>query len=178
MYPKIITIVNEKLSDLLTKKGVLSDKVLAACDEIEAIEKSMEKIDTKIQKEEKKVDISDILEKEKVLSKQVDKAILKMNEYKQEIHDRMTMQVPGELKKEYEELEANKEKKETERNKTALKAQKYNDKIIPLGRKMIKPLLTDMYEDFESLVLKDGEIVATIFSHMNDFKKNFKNNKK
>lgn len=177
MYPKIITIESEKLTDLLTKKGALVDQVRAVCDEIEVIEKEMEKIDKAIQKEEKKVDISDIIKKEKVLTKQVEKAIKTMQGYKQEIFDRMTAQVPGELKAKYEELKANKEKKEAERNKTAIKAQKYNDKIIPLGRKMMKPFLTDMYEDFESLVLKDGEIVATIFSHMNDFKANFKNKK-
>jgi len=177
MYPKIIKIENEKLADLIAKKGALVTQGRGVSEEIEALEKEMAEIDVKLQEEEKKVDISDILEKEKALTKKVEKAIEQMKAYKQEIFDRMTEQVPKELKTKYDELKENKEKKEVERNKIALKAQKYNDKIIPLGRKMMKPFLTDMYEDFESLVLEDGEIVATIFSHMNDFKINFKNKK-
>lgn len=178
MYPKVIKIENEKLAKLITEKGALVDKGRAVSEEIEVIEKEMATIDTELQEEEKKVDISDILEKEKVLTQEVEKAIETMKGYKQEIFDRMNEQVPKQLKVEYDKLKDLKEKKESERNKIALKAQKFNDKIIPLGRKMMKPFLTDMYEDFESLVLEDGEIVATIFSHMNDFKTNFKSNKK
>ena len=178
MYPKIIKIENEKLAKLIQEKGALVDKGRGVSEEIEVIEKSMADIDLKLQEEEKKVDISDILEKEKALTQGVEKSIETMKGYKQEIFDRMSEQVPKELRVEYDKLQAEKDKKEIERNKIALKAQKFNDKIIPLGRKMMKPFLTDMYEDFESLALEDGEIVATIFSHMNDFKTGFKSNKK
>jgi len=177
MYPKVIKIENAKLADLITKKSDLVKIGRGVSEEIEALEKEMAEIDVKLQKEEKKVDIKDILKKEKELTKEVDKAIKLMKEYKQEIFERMTKQVPQELRDKYKELEDAKEKKETERNKMALKAQKYNDKIIPLGRKVMKPFLADMYEDFDSLALEDGEIVASIFSHMNDFKVGFKNKK-
>lgn len=174
MYPKIVKIVNEKLAKLITEKGLLITKGRAVSEEIDVMEKEMAEIDVKLQEEEKKVDISDILKKEKVLTKTVEKAIKTMHGYKQEIFDRMNAQVPKELHTRYDELKKAKEDKETERNKIALKAQKYNDKIIPLGRKNMKPFITDVYEDFDSLALEDGEIVASIFSHMNDFQINFK----
>ena len=174
MYPRTIKLENDKLKDLITKKGELVTFAIAKSEEIEAIEKEMETVDIQVQEEEKKIDISDLLEKEKGLTSQLDKLVEDMKALKQEIFDRMIKQVPQELHAKYEELKKSKEDKEIERNKLALKAQKYNDKIIPLGRKMMKPLLEDMYEDFDTLALEDGEIVATIFSHLNDFKMNFK----
>lgn len=174
MYPKSVKLSNEKLLKLITEKGVLVVKGRAKSEEIELMEKEMAEIDTKLQVEEKKVDITDLLEKEKVISLKVDEAIKEMKAVKLEIFDRMNAQVPPELHTRYDELKKSKEDKETERNKIALKAQKFNDKIIPIGREMMKPFLKDQFEDYDSLYLEDGEIVATIFSHLNDFKSNFK----
>lgn len=174
VYPKTIRLESEKLKKLMLAKGELIGKGRAVSVEIEGIEKEMEEIDVKLQEEEKKVDISDILEKEKALTEQVEQAIESMKVIKQEIYDRMNAQVPPELHSRYDELKKSKEDKESERNKIALKAQKYNDKIVPISREMIKPFLEDQYEDYDSLYLEDDEIVATIFSHMNDFKMNFK----
>ena len=174
MYPKTIQISNDKLKDLVLKKGELVKKGIAVSNEIETIEKEMEEVDLKLQEEEKKVNIDDLLEKEKAIIAKVDEAIKEMNEIKKEIYDRMSKQVPPELHTKYDELTKLKEEKETERNKIAIKAQKYNDKIIPIGKEMMKPFLKDVYEDYDSLQIEDGEIVATIFSHLQDFKTNFK----
>jgi len=174
MYPRIIQVENDKLKDLILKKGELVNKGRAKDEEAETLNKQMEEIDVKIQEEEKKADIKDLLAKEKKISKTVDKAIVDMQEIKQEIFDRIKAQVTPELYTNYEALEKQKEEKEAERNKCAMKAQKYNDKIIPLAREMMKPFLEDVYEDYDSLYVEDGEIVATIFSYLNDFKINFK----
>lgn len=174
MYPRTITIENDKLKELMTKKGQLVEKGRGVSDEIEAIEKEMNEIDLKLQEEEKKVNIDDLLEREKEQTKIVEECIEKMKVIKQEIFDRMNAQVPPEYHAKYDELKKTKEDKEEERNKIALKAQKYNDKIIPLSREMMKPFLKDQYEDYDSLYIEDGEIVANIFSHLHDFKINFK----
>jgi len=174
MYPKTVQIESDKLKKLMIEKSKLVGIGRAKSEEIEAVETEMAEIDVKLQEEEKKVDITDILDKEKVLVAKVDEAIAEMKVLKQEIFDRMNAQVPKELHTRYDELKVAKETKETERNKIALKAQKFNDKIVPLGRKLMKPFLTDMYEDYDSLYLEDNEIMATIFSHMSDFKTNFK----
>ena len=174
IYPKIIKIENDKLKQLLEKKAELIVKGRAMTDEIIILEQEMEATDKKVQEEEAKVDIADINEKQKIVGAKVDEAIKEMEVLKKEIFDRMIKQVPAELHTKYDELRKKKEELETERNKIALKAQKYNDKIIPLGKEMMKPFLEDQYEDYDTLALENGEIVATIFSHLNEFKINFK----
>lgn len=174
MYPRNITIENPKLKELILKKGELVAIGRSISEEIEDLEKAMAEGDTKIQEAEKLVNIDDLLEREKAISLKVDEAIKEMKVIKQEIYDRMIKQVPAELHTEYEEVKKKKEEAEEKRNKIALKAQKYNDKIIPIAREMMKPFLKDMYEDYDSLYIEDGEVVATIFSHLNDFRTNFK----
>jgi len=177
MYPRTITIENKKLENLLLKKSELVKKGRATSDEIEKLEAEMAEVDKKLQEEEAKVDISDLNEKQKAIGAKVDEAIKEMQAVKEEIFDRMMKQTNPEYRTKYEELSKAKEKLEEERNKIALKAQKYNDKIIPIGREMMKPFLKDQYEDYDSLYIEDGEIVATIFSHLHDFKMNFKKKK-
>jgi len=174
MYPRLITIDSDKLKKLMLEKGALVEKGRAVSVEIDALEIELEEINKTLIEEEKKVDISDILEKEKAVTAKVEDAIAEMKVYKQEIFDRMTAQMAPELRNKYEEVKKNKEDKETERNKIALKAQKYNDKIIPVSRDLMKPFLQDQYEDYDSLYIEDDVIIASIFSHMVDFKTNFK----
>jgi len=174
LYPRTINLESDKLKKLITEKGVFVNKGRAVSEEIEAIEKEMEEVNQQLMAEEKKVNIDDILEKEKALTLKVEEAIAEMKVFKQEIFDRMKAQVPAELGVKYDELKKTLEDKESDRNKIALKAQKYNDKIIPIGRDLMKPFLKDQFEDFDSLYIEDNEIVATIFSHLSDFKNNFK----
>ena len=115
-----------------------------------------------------------MLEKEKEETKIVEECIEKMKVIKQEIYDRMIAQVPQDLHRKYDELRKAKETLEEERNKAALKAQKYNDKIIPLAKQLMKPFLQDQYDDYDTLKLDGDEIVATIFNHLIDWKNTFK----
>ena len=174
MYPKTVTIENTKLKDLLIKKGEFITIGRGKSEEIEDLEKEMEATDQLIQAEEKKISIDDLLEKEKVETKIVEECIERMKAIKQEIYDRLIAEVPKELHDKYDELRKKKEDLETERNKIALKAQKYNDKIIPLAKEMMKPFLQDQYDDYDTLQLQGDEIVATIFNHLVDWKANFK----
>lgn len=174
MYPRIVQISNEKLKKLLEQKGELIVVGRATSEEIELIDKEMDETDKLIQAEEAKVDISDIDVKQRATGERVDEAIKEMNALKQEIYERMMAQTTPELRTKYDELKKKKDELETQRNKVALKAQKYNDKIIPIAREMMKPFLQDQFEDYDSLQLEGEEIVATIFSHLNDFKTNFK----
>ena len=174
IYPKTVQIENNELKDLLLKKAELINKGRGVSEEIEKLEVEMEEINKKLMEEEAKVDISDLNEKQKAIGAKVDEAIKEMQAVKEEIFARMKAQVPPELGEKYDELKKIKEDKEEQRNKIALKAQKFNDKIIPMGKSMMKPFLEDQYEDYDSLSIENGEIVATIFSHLNDFKTNFK----
>lgn len=174
MYPKTITIENPKLKELLQKKGEIINVGRGQTTEIEELEKQMEETDQLVQAEERKVNIEDLLEREKVETKIVEESIEKMKAIKQEIYDRMIKEVPKELHIKYDEIRVKKEELEEARNKIALKAQKYNDKIIPLGKTLMKPFLEDQYDDYDTLILDGDEIVATIFNHLYDFKTNFK----
>lgn len=174
MYPRTVQIESNKLKDLLKKKGELITTGRATSAEIEVLEKEMAEIEAKLIEEEAKVDIKDLNEKQKAIGAKVDEAIKEMQAVKQEIFDRMKAQVPPELGEKYEELKKKKEELEENRNKIALKAQKYNDKIVPMGRELMKPFLKDQYEDYDSLYMENDEIFATIFSHLADFKNNFK----
>lgn len=174
MYPKTVIIESDKLKSLLQKKGELITIGRAKSEEIEKLEKEMEETDKLIQEAEAKVDIADINEKQKVIGIRVDEAIEEMEALKKEIFDRMMAQTSPELRTKYDELRKKKEELETERNKTALKAQKYNDKIIPLAKEQMKPFLEDQYDDYDTLQLQGDEIVATIFNHLIDWRNNFK----
>lgn len=174
MYPRTIEIKDEKLKGLLTKKGELIEVGRAKSIAIEALENEMEEVNKKLLEEEAKIDIQDLNLKQKVLIDKVNEAIIEMEAIKAEIYERMMKLVPKDLHDKYDELKKKKEELETERNKMAMKAQKYNDKIIPIARELMKPHLTDQYEDYDTLYLENGEIFATVFSHLTDFKNNFK----
>lgn len=171
---RTIKIENKKLFNLLTEKGDLINTGREISDKVESYEKEMEELDLKVQEAEKKVDITDLTDKEKEISDRVQKCIDDMNAVKQEIYKRMSEQVDHSLHEAYEEVKKKKEQAEEIRNKIAIKIQKYNDKIIPLSRTLMKPFIEDEYEDYETIKIEDGKIVATIFSHLDDFKNNFK----
>lgn len=174
MYPKTIKIEDKKLKDLLLKKADLVKTGRGISEEIEKLEADMEATNQELMAEEAKVDVSDLNDKQKAIGAKVDEAIAEMQAVKEEIFARMKEQTPQALRDKYDELKKAKEDKEIERNKIAIKAQKFNDKIIPLGKQMMKPFLEDQYDDYDTLKIEDDEIVATIFNHLVDFKNNFK----
>jgi len=108
MYPKIITIEDDKLKNLITQKSELVEAGRSISLEIEELEKVMDATDKEIQEKEKEVDIKDLLEKEKTITKKVEKAIEEMEGVKQEIYDRMIKEVPAELHKKYDDLKKDK----------------------------------------------------------------------
>lgn len=173
-YPKVINLENEKMKTLLTEKSNLVVSGRAVSVDIEKIEAEMQEIDDKMKEIEKTVDISEFIEREKEISAKVDVAIKEMEQVQNEIRDKMLANIPSDLGDKYDELKNKKEALENDRNKIALKVQKYNDKIIPMGRKLMKPYLEDIYDDYDTISLEDGKIVASIFNHVNDFKANFK----
>lgn len=174
MYPRTVNIESDKLKGLLVKKGELITLGRGKSSEIETLEQELTEIDLKVQEEEKKVNIDDLLEREKAETKTVEECIEKMKAIKQEIYERMKAQTSPDLHTKYDEVKKKKEDLELERSKIAIKAQKFNDKIIPLAKVLMKPFLQDQYDDYDTLQLEGDEIIATVFNHLNDFKTNFK----
>lgn len=173
IYPRKIKLENPKLKKLIIEKAKLVLKGRAKSEEIEVLERQMERADKKIQAYEETVDISDLKAKGDEIVKRVEECTKQLKEVEREIYDRMKKDAPKELYAEYEKLKSKKDEVETERNKFALKVQKYKDKIIPMARKIMKPFLEDEFEDYNGIDVVDGELVATIFSHLEDFRTNF-----
>jgi len=177
-YPKIIKLENEELKNLIEEKSKLVNEGRAKSEEIEKLENEMAETEKLLVEEEKKVDLSQFKKKEKSITKRMEKCLADINDIKKAIYEKIRKETPQELRDKYDDIELKKKEKETERNKIALQAQKFNDKIIPLSRELMTPFLTDSFDDFDTIMIKDGEMVASIFNHIEDFKINFNKVKK
>lgn len=124
MYPKVITLENEKLSKLLAEKSELVTTGRAMSEEIEKLEAEMQQIDDEMKKIEKTVDISSFKAREQEITSKVEVAIKEMEQIQSEIKELMVAAIPAELGSRYETLKEEKDRKENERNKIALKVQK------------------------------------------------------
>lgn len=177
-YPKTVVLESEKLKKLLKEKADLVLDGRAISDEIIALEAEMDSVDKEIQEVEKGVDTKDLQEKAQGITERFNVIMEEMEAIKKETFARMKGVIGDELPNKYEALKKKKEQLENDRNKIGLKIQKYNDKLIPLGQKLMKPHLKDEFEDFDTLRLENGEAVGTIFSHLDDFYKRFRKGQK
>lgn len=178
IYPRQVTLDSPKLVKLEKQKGEIIEEGRSISKKIEEIELEMGKIDIRLQTEEAKVDVSDLKAQGDAIVKEMEIVAKgfadKIKAIEQQIYERMKAQTDPNLKEQYSLLEKTKESLETERNKKALKAQKIKDRIIPLARKLMAPYLESDYEDFSEIKLEDEKIVGTIFSHLDDWDKRFK----
>ncbi|MFA5197678.1 MAG: hypothetical protein WC437_04655 [Patescibacteria group bacterium] len=177
-YPRLIKLENEELKELIVEKGKLIEKGRAKSEEIEKLEIEMAEIEKQLTEEEEKVDLKEFKKREKAITKRMEKCIKDIDQVKKDIYEKIKAETPQSLRDKYDEVRKQKEDLETERNKIALSAQKYNDKIIPLSRDLMGSFLQDEYEDYDTIMVKDGELTATIFSHLDEFKINFNKTKK
>jgi len=177
-YPRVITLTHPKLIKLEEEKGQLIQEGREVSKQIEDIELEMGKIDIRLQTEESKIDIKDLKAKGDGLVKEMEVLIKgytdKVKDVEKAIYERMKEKTSPELRLKHESLTKEKEELEIERNKKALKAQKLKDRIIPLARRLMKPLLENDYEDYNDIKLENGVMVGTIFSHLDEFDKRYK----
>lgn len=174
MYPRKVVIENDKLKKLLAEKEEYILRGREMSKQIEDFEKKMQDADKNIQDAEKKVDVSDINERANAITDEFNAIVSKMEELKKELYTRIKANVPEQLYSEYESIAKSKEEAETERNKIALKAQKVKDRIIPIAQSAMKMFIEDEYEDFSGIRLEGEKIIGTIFSHLDEFKTNFR----
>lgn len=172
-YPRKVTLVHLKLKELLEKKQELILAGREVSVEIEDLEAEMDKVDKEIQELEKTVDLSDLKSKSDEITEKFNRVLEEMELVKTVTYERIKAKIPGDIITKYENLKTLKSEKEKERNKVALRAQKIKDKIIPLGQKLLKPSLTEEYDDCNGVELENGELVGTIFNHMDDFRKRY-----
>lgn len=172
-YPRKVTLEDEKLRNLLEQKNDLILTGRETSVEVEIKEDELAAIDKEIQAAEKKADVTEFDKRAKEITKEFNVVIAKMEAVKKEMIAHIKATVPPELYTKYEDKVKEKEELEKKRNKIGLKVQKFNDKIIPWTRKLMRPYLEDTYEDFDSIRIENGIITGTIFNHLEDFKKRF-----
>lgn len=171
---RTVEIKDNKLKDLIEKKSALIMEGRAVSEEVEATEAQMKEVDDKLVAAEKLVDITDLDVKAKDITDRFNVIQEDMNALNKEVMERLATNVPKEFKEEYDTLKVKKDELEEKRNKIALNAQKYNDKIIPLTRKLMKPFLEDEFDDYEGVSIENDIIVGRIFNHVEDFKSSYR----
>ena len=171
---RTVEIKDNKLKDLIEKKSALIMEGRAVSEEVEATEAQMKEVDEKLVSAEKLVDITDLDVKAKDITDRFNVIQEDMNALNKEVMERLATNVPKEFKEEYDTLKAKKDELEEKRNKIALNAQKYNDKIIPLTRKLMKPFLEDEFDDYEGVSIENDIIVGRIFNHVEDYKASYR----
>ena len=176
-YPRTIRLDNEKLRKLISEKEELVLQGREKSMEIDAVQGEMDRINEELKTAEKAVDISEFKQESEELTKQYNEIMEKMNVLNERARAKIKENTPQALRDQYDEANKKKGDLEFERNKIALKANQKRDKIIPLGQKLMRPFLEDHYDDYDTLRLENGEIVATIFNHVDDFKKLFEANR-
>lgn len=177
-YPRTVVLENAKLKELLTDKQDLILVGRQLSEDIEAVEAEMAGIDQEVRELEAAVPKEDIDQRAKEATDEMNVLMAKMEQIKADLSAKLKAAIPPEIYARYEEKEKRKKELEEERNKIGLKVQQKNDKIVPLTRKLMKPYLNDEYEDYDTIRIEDGQIVGTIFSHIETFKENFAKRKK
>jgi len=177
-YPRRIVLDNEKLTRLLKEKADMIVEGRKVSEDIEAIEADIDAIDKKVLEIEATVQTDDLKAEAEELTKEFNAVMSKMEDNRKKVRERMMEIVPQELRDEFKAKKDEKGELEQVRNKVALKVQKWNDKIIPLARKLMKPYVEDVFEDYDTIRVENGEVVCTLFSHLDDFKKRFLEKKK
>lgn len=178
LYPRTVVLKDEKLKALLQQKNdlILTGREISM--EIVDKEKEMEAADEAIQKIEKSIDVGDLKAEATELTQKMNALAKEMKGLQDRLKEKLKAGVSPDAIKVYENAKLTKEELETKRNKLGLKVQQINDKAIPLGRKLMKPLLKDEYDDYDSLRMENGEVIGTIFNHRVDFEKAFHDKKK
>jgi len=173
----MITIKDKKLVEMLKQKEALVIEGRNISKILEAIERDIEKCETEERKITAEVEPKELAEEAEAMKKEIDALIKKFEKVANEITKTKLDAIPKELADKHKDLMKKREERERERNKVALKIQKIKDRIVPKIAAIVKPQLNE-YEDVETAVVKNDEIVIKTFSYLEEWKKAFNAKKK
>ena len=169
----MITLENRKLHDWIVQKDLLVNEGRKISQEMEEIEKKIVAFEKKERVITAKIEVKELQAKGDALNDECRNKFEELQKIIKEIEDIRLSGIPKDIKDEHLALMDKREKLERERNKVALKVQKIKDRVIPLIKKEVKPLLAE-YDDIETAKTKDGKVVIATFNHLEDFKKKFR----
>lgn len=169
-----LTIENKKLHDWIVQKDELVSQGRKISGEIEKIEKKIKVYQEKEMEITGKVEPNPELKKEgDELARTIEQSMKRLEAIGNQIEKEKLEAIPQDVKEAHQNLMKEREEKERERNKIALKVQKIKDRVVPLIQKEVKPLLKE-YEDIETARTKNGKVVINTFNHLEEFKRKFK----
>lgn len=168
-----IELNNKKLHDYIVEK----DRLVGVG---RGITRDLESLELKIQGFEKKEKIitakvvppKELTDKGDEIVKQVTKLNEELTKIAVKINKSKLDAIPKEIKESHLKLLDDRDNLERERNKVALKVQKIKDKVVPIIKKEVKPLLKQ-YDDIETAKTKNGKVIINTFNHLEEFKKKF-----
>lgn len=169
----MITLKNKKIHDFIVQKDELVNQGRKISATIEDINRKIEEYEV----QEKKITGSiqpnkELKDEGDKLAKDIEKTMNRLEEIGQKIEQEKLDAIPKEIKEAHQGLMKEREVLERQQAKLALKVQKIKDKIIPVIRKEVKPLL-NQYDDIDTAKVKDGEVVINTFNHLEDWKRHF-----
>jgi predicted nucleic acid-binding Zn-ribbon protein len=179
-----ITLDNKKVHDYIVQKDVLVT-------EGRKISQEIEKIEAKILAYEKKEmaitgnvkPAKELTDKGDALTKEINKLAEELTKLSDQITRAKLDAIPKDMADAHKALMKEKEEKERDRNKIALKVQKLKDKLVPIVQREVKPILqqvrmvqVDMgkYDDIETAKAKDGKVVISTFNHLDEYRRKFR----
>lgn len=169
----MIKIKNKKIVSYLNDKEKLVMEGRQLSIKIEDITKEIEKLNLEEQKITDKVNPKELIERGDALKDVINKQIDELREIGAKIEQAKVDAIPKDMVKKHYALRDEREKLELDRSKVGMKIQKIKDRVIPLIKKEVIPLI-GQYEDIESSKVKGDEVIIEIFDRVEEFKKTFK----
>jgi hypothetical protein len=169
----MIELNNPKLYKLIQEKDALVKSGRKISSELETVQFKIDKLVDKEKIITGKHDNKDLMTQGEIIRLELERTMKKYDDIAEKIRLDKLAQIPKTIEEEHKALMKKRSDLEAERNKIALKIQKYKDKIVPTLKKSIKPFLKE-YDDTETVEIKDGKILVKTFNYLEDFKSKFK----
>jgi predicted nucleic acid-binding Zn-ribbon protein len=169
---KTLTINNPKIVTYLQDKDTLVKQGRKISEKIEKIEAKIAKNDARQREITTKVEPTELIKAGKALQEDINQKLTDLDFIGDQIMQAKLAAIPEEVKKEYFILKKEKEELEEDRNKIALKVQKIKDRVVPIIKKEVKPLLGE-YEDIETAQVARGQVKIEVFSYLEQWKAAF-----
>jgi predicted nucleic acid-binding Zn-ribbon protein len=170
-------ITNKKIVSLLKEKDELVKSGREVSKQIEKLEHLIKVCEDKEKAITAKIQPKELGDEAEKLKADINKLIKEFERVAEKITKTKLDGIPKDLEKKHKDYLEEKEKLERERNKIALKVQKIKDKVVPMIKKEVEPHLAE-FEDLESAELKKDVVKVGIFSHLEEFKRKFKEKNK
>jgi len=169
-------ITDKRIIKLLTDKDELVKEGRKISQNLEKIDYKIKVLEDKEKAITAKIEPKELGEQADKLKAQINELLKQFEKVSGDIFNEKMAGIPKAIETEHKDLLKLKEEKERERNKIALKVQKIKDRVVPLIKKEVTPLLKE-YEDIESIEIKGEVANVKTFSYLEEFKTRFNKNK-